>query len=115
NLRKGGYPLEDLAFTVVLGKDIEEYEKTTPQHVKAVKSLPPELREKIGAGTVIRYVKIRREPGVKLLSQASPEEIDIQKYVEHIQSTFEPLLEALDMTFEDVLEVPREHRLETFF
>ncbi len=113
-LRRREYPLEDLAFTVVLGKDIDEYEKTTPQHVKAVKSLPGELREKIGAGTVIRYVKIRREPGVKLLAQATLEEIDVNKYVEHIQSTFEPLLEALDISFDEILGVPKTSRLESF-
>ncbi|RLI27215.1 MAG: DNA-directed DNA polymerase I [Candidatus Hecatellales archaeon] len=108
------YPLEDLAFTIVLGKDVEDYEKTTPQHVKAVKALPAEAREKIGAGSVIRFVKVRRDPGVKLLFQASPEEIDLEKYVEHIQSTFEPLLEALEIDFDEILGVPKTSRLERF-
>ena len=113
-LKSRQYPLEDLAFTIVLGKAVEDYEKTTPQHVKAVKALPPEAREKIGAGSVIRFVKVRREPGVKLLFQASLEEIDMGKYVEHIQSTFEPLLEALEIDFDEILGVPKASRLESF-
>ena len=114
NLKNKRYPLEDLAFTVVLGKDIEAYEKTTPQHVKAVKMLPPEVREKIGAGSVIRYVKVKRDPGVKLLNLASIDEIDVNKYVEHIQSTFEPLLEALNIDFENILGAPKTSKLESF-
>ncbi|HID18958.1 TPA: hypothetical protein EYP27_05405, partial [Candidatus Bathyarchaeota archaeon] len=108
------YPLEDLAFTIVLGKDVEDYEKTTPQHVKAVKALSPEVREKIGAGSIVRFVKVRRDPGVKLLFQASLEEIDLDKYVEHIQSTFGPLLEALEIDFDEILGVPKTSRLESF-
>ena len=113
-LKSRRYPLEDLAFTIVLGKDVEDYEKTTPQHVKAVKALSPEVREKIGAGSIVRFVKVRRDPGVKLLFQASLEEIDLDKYVEHIQSTFEPLLEALEIDFDEILGVPKTSRLESF-
>ncbi len=104
--------MEELAFTVVLGKDIEDYEKTTPQHVKALKRLSEEEREKIGAGSIIRYVKIRREPGVKLLALASLDEIDVEKYVEHIRTTFEQVLDALDISFDEIVGVSK---LESFF
>ena len=111
-LKNKEYSLEELAFTVVLGKDIEDYEKTTPQHVKALKRLSEEEREKIGAGSIIRYVKIRREPGVKLLALASLDEIDVEKYVEHIRTTFEQVLDALDISFDEIVGVSK---LESFF
>ncbi len=113
-LKDRKYPLEELAFTVVLGKDIEDYNKTTPQHVKALKALPKEQREDIGAGSVIRYVKVKKDPGVKLLSLASIDEIDVEKYVEHIQTTFEQVLDALGISFDEIRGLPREAKLEFF-
>ncbi len=106
-LKNKEYPLEELAFTVVLGKDIEAYNKTTPQHVKALKKLSEEEKEKIGAGSIIRYVKVKRDPGVKLLSLASIDEIDVEKYVEHIQTTFEQVLNALDISFNEIIGVSK--------
>jgi DNA polymerase I len=106
-LKSKEYSLEDLAFTVVLGKSLEDYEKTTPQHVKALRELSKEDQEKIGAGSVVRYVKVRKDPWVKLLSQASLEEIDVNKYVEHIQTTFEQVLDALDISFEEIIGISK--------
>lgn len=97
------YTLDELAFTVVLGKGIEEYEKTTPQHVKALKLLSEAERERIGAGSVVRFVKTRREPSVRLVHIASVDDIDTEKYLEHIQTTFEPVLEALDIDFNEIV------------
>ena len=113
-LKEKKYSLEELAFTVVLGKNIEDYDKTTPQHVKALKALPKEQRGDIGAGSVIRYVKVRREPGVKLISLASVDEIDTEKYIEHIQTTFEQVLDALGIGFNEITGMPKEAKLEFF-
>ncbi len=110
-LKGRGYRLDELAFTVVLGKDLEEYEKTTPQHVKAMRLLSEEDRERVGAGSVIRYVKVRREPGVKPVHLASLEEVDTEKYVEHIQTTFEQVIDALDIDFNEIIGISR---LESF-
>lgn len=109
-LKNKSYSLEDLAFTVVLGKNIEDYDKTTPQHVKALKKLSIEEKEKFGAGSVIRYIKIRKEPGVKLLSQSSIDDLDFEKYVEHIQTTFEPILDALDISFNEIIGISKLER-----
>lgn len=106
-LKERGYSLEELAFTVVLGKDLEEYDKTTPQHVKAMRLLSEEDRMNVGAGSVIRYVKVRREPGVKPVHLAVLEEVDTEKYVEHIQTTFEQVLDALDIDFNDIIGISR--------
>ena len=113
-LKNRQYSLEELAFTVVLGKDIEDYNKTTPQHVKALKLLPEKEKVDVGAGSVIRYVKVRREPGVKLITHAKVDEIDTEKYVEHIQTTFEQVLDALGISFNEITGAPREAKLEFF-
>jgi DNA polymerase I len=106
-LKNKQYSLEELAFTVVLGKGLDEYEKTTPQHVKALKFLSEDERSKISAGSLIRYVKIRKDPGVKLVELAEVDEIDIEKYVDHIQTTFEQVLDALDIDFNDIIGVSK--------
>ncbi|MFQ5997667.1 MAG: DNA-directed DNA polymerase I, partial [Candidatus Bathyarchaeia archaeon] len=106
-LKNRQYTLEQLAFTVVLGKGLDDYDKTTPQHVKVLQNLSRADRENIGAGSVIRFVKTRREPGVRLLSQASLDEIDTGKYLEHLQSTFEPVSEALEIDFNNIVGVSR--------
>lgn len=113
-LKNRQYSLEELAFTVVLGKDVEDYDKTTPQHVKALKLLPKKEKVDVGAGSVIRYVKVRREPGVKLITHARMDEVDVEKYVEHIQTTFEQVLDALGLSFNEITGMPREAKLEFF-
>lgn len=110
-LKRHEYSLEELAFTVVMSKAISSYDKTTPQHVKAVKVLPDEEQRRVGAGSVIQYVKTKREPGVKLAATASPDEIDVGKYVEHIQTTFKQVLDALDISFNEIIGISK---LESF-
>ena len=68
----------------------------------------------MGAGSVIRYVKVRRGPGVKLITHAKIDEIDTEKYVEHIQTTFEQVLDALGISFNEITGAPREAKLEFF-
>ncbi|MFH1328657.1 MAG: DNA-directed DNA polymerase I [Candidatus Bathyarchaeota archaeon] len=107
NLKNKKFPLLELAFIMVLSKGLDEYNKTTPQHVKALERLSPEDTERIGAGSVISYVKIRREPGVKLVDRASIDEIDTAKYIEHIRTTFEQVLNALDIDFNDIIGIAK--------
>ncbi|MEM3737426.1 MAG: DNA-directed DNA polymerase I [Candidatus Bathyarchaeia archaeon] len=109
-LKSKGYGLDELAFTVVLGKNLEEYEKTTPQHIKAMRFLSGEDREKVGAGSVIRYVKVRKDPSVKPVHLASLDEVDTEKYVEHIQATFEQVLDALGIDFNEIIGISRLER-----
>jgi DNA polymerase I len=73
--------------------------------------LPEEEQQQVKAGSVIQYVKSRREPRVKLLAIASKDEVDVDKYVEHIQTTFEQVLDALDISFNEIIGVSK---LESF-
>jgi DNA polymerase I len=52
------------------------------------------------------------EQGVKPVQLAKLDDIDIQKYTEYLRSTFEQVLDALGIEFEDLVGVKK---LESFF
>jgi DNA polymerase I len=66
----------------------------------------------IKAGSIISFVKTTSAPGVKPVQLARPEEVDVQKYIEFLKSTFEQILDALGFEFEQILGFSR---LEDFF
>jgi DNA polymerase I len=99
----------DLAFNVVLGEELEHYTKTTPQHVKAAKILEKtgvELR----AGDLITFVKTTREPHVKPVELASKNEIDVDKYIAYLHSTFDQVLDALGLSFDEIIGLTKLER-----
>ncbi|HDN01562.1 MAG TPA: DNA-directed DNA polymerase I, partial [Candidatus Bathyarchaeota archaeon] len=98
--------LNDLAFEVVLGKAPQAYNKTTPQHVKAAMMLQ-QRGEELKAGDTIRFVKVTREPGVKPVKMASNHEIDVDEYVKYLRSTFEQVLDALGLEFDEIIGLTR--------
>ncbi len=108
-LKRREYSLEDLAFKVVLGKIPAGYTKTTPQHVKAAKLLM-EKGVEIKAGDEIQFVKVLREPHVKPAQLASPSEVDVDKYVGYIRSTFDQVLEPLDLDFNEIIGLTKLER-----
>jgi len=110
-LRNREYKIEELAFSVMMGRETGRYTKTTPQHVKAAKQLEHEGIE-VKSGELIAFVKVLGEPGVKPVQLASVDEVDIQKYMDYLHSTFEQVLDALGVEFEDLVGVKK---LETFF
>jgi len=116
-LKNGEYSFEDLAFNVMLGKPPNKYTKTTPQHVKAARLLQEEGFS-ITAGDLISYIKIRNDPGVKPVKPnesnqlLSSSEIDIDKYMEYIQSTFDQALEAIGVSYNEVMGI---RTLDRFF
>jgi DNA polymerase I len=101
--------LDDLAFEVVLGKPPESYTKTTPQHVKAA-SLLQERGYELKAGDVIRFVKVMKEPHVKPIQLASDGEIDVDKYVNYLQSTFDQVLDAMGLDFDEIIGLTKLER-----
>ncbi|MGQ9780745.1 MAG: DNA-directed DNA polymerase I [Nitrososphaeria archaeon] len=111
NLRRKKIPLEDLSFNVMIGKGLDEYVDTTPQHVKAAKQLE-RSGKKVKGGDIISFVKTTTPEGVKPTSLARPEEIDANKYIEYMRSTFEQLLDALGYDFDEVITSTK---LEDFF
>jgi len=110
-LRNREYSLEELAFSVMMGRETGGYRKTTPQHVKAAKQLEGRGFE-IKSGELIAFVKVIGEQGVKPVQLAKVDDIDIQKYMEYLRSTFEQVLDALGVEFEDLVGVKK---LESFF
>ncbi len=100
--RRWGETPEELAFHVVLGKPLKEYKKTTPQHVKAARLLN-EMGYDMKVGDLISFVKVVKEPRVKPVQIASNSEIDVDKYVAYLQSTFDQILDALGLDFEEII------------
>jgi len=98
--------LNDLAFEVVLGKIPSAYTKTTPQHVKAARLLQEKGRE-LKAGDLIRFVKVSKEPHVKPVELATDKEIDIDKYIAYLRSTFDQILDALGLEFDKIIGLTR--------
>jgi DNA polymerase I len=110
-LKNREYSLDDLAFNVMMGKPPTSYVKTTPQHVKAAKLLVRNGQE-IRSGDLVSYVKVVGETSVKPVQLANLSEIDVTKYVEYIDSTFEQVLDALGLSFAELIGTTK---LETFF
>lgn len=101
-LKSGRISLSDLAIKVMMNKNIEDYDKTTPQHVKAAIQLK-NFGIEVKAGQNIAYVKVRTSEGVKPVQLARLDEIDINKYVEIMRSSLEQLLEPAGIDFEEIL------------
>jgi DNA polymerase I len=101
--------LGELAFNVVLGEELEHYTKTTPQHVKAAKILK-ESGVELRAGDLISFVKVTKEPHVKPVELATNSEVDVDKYVAYVQSTFDQVLDALGLDFEEILGLTKLER-----
>jgi len=97
--------LDELAFNVVLGEELEHYKKTTPQHVKAAK-----MMKDVRAGDLISFVKVTKEPHVKPVELATNNDVDVDKYVSYLQSTFDQVLDALGLDFEEILGLTKLER-----
>ena len=91
----------------MMGKDIEDYRGTEPQHVKAAKQLRDKKIKEVKAGEVVSFIKTRDKEGVKPLALARKEEVDTEKYMEYMRSTFDQLLDALGYDFDEILGARR--------
>ena len=101
--------LDELAFHVVLGEAPEKYVKTTPQHVKAATLLQKKGVE-IKAGDLISFVKVVKEPHVKPVELATNNEIDVDKYIAYLRSTFDQVLDALGLDFDEIIGLTKLER-----
>ena len=102
NLKSKKVPVQELAFTVMMGKPTAKYNGTTPQHVRAAMQLEEKGKE-IKAGEIIAYVKTKNPPYVKPAELARPDEIDADKYIEYAHSMFDQILDALDFSFDEIM------------
>ena len=96
---------------MMMSRTPENYTKTTPQHVKAARLLQQAGTE-MKSGDIVSFVKVRGELGVKPVQLARLDEVDTEKYIEYIRGTFEQVLDALGVEFEDLAGVKK---LESFF
>jgi DNA polymerase I len=101
--------LNELAFNIVLGEELDHYTKTTPQHVKAAKILEKNGAE-LKAGDLISFVKTIREPHVKPVELANKNDVDIDKYTAYLHSTFDQVLDALGLSFDEIIGLTKLER-----
>ena len=97
------YSLEELAFRVQMTRYLKSYQKTTPQHVKAARLLDRDVQP----GSIISFVKVKGDPGVKPIEIASIDEIDTEKYKKAVESTFVQVLDALNIDFGSIIGIRR--------
>ena len=137
NLETGKINPSELSFNVMVNKSPDRYgEKTNnskvqsivdgknidyvtykglPQHIKAALLLHQSGR-KIKAGDIISYVKTKTNDGVKpveLIKNIT--EVDTEKYLEAMESTFDQLLSALNFNFKSILGKERQSNLDELF
>jgi DNA polymerase I len=62
------------------------------------------------AGDLISFVKVVREPHVKPVELATKNEIDIDKYVAYLHSTFDQVLDSLGLDFEEIIGLTKLER-----
>ncbi|MEM1625929.1 MAG: DNA-directed DNA polymerase I [Sulfolobaceae archaeon] len=101
-LKNKGYNLDELAFRVMLSKPLDSYTKNTPQHVKAGLQLRA-FGINVQPRDVIMYVKVKSKEGVKPVQLAKLTEIDVDKYVEALRSTFEQVLRAFGISWDEIV------------
>jgi DNA polymerase I len=101
--------MNDLAFNVVLGEELHHYTKTTPQHVKAAKVLQASGVE-LRAGDLISFVKTVRGDHVKPIQLATRNEVDVEKYVAYLHNTFDQVLDALGLNFDEIIGLTKLER-----
>ncbi len=116
-LEQREFPLEDFEITVSMKKKMESYTKTMPQHIRAAKRLQEVQKQQgiesdLERGDSISYVKTRTKEGVKPTDLARIEDLDIKKYKEMLKSTLEQVLDALDISFDEVMGVKK---IDAFF
>ena len=94
-------------------KDIENV-KGIPQHIKAAKQLV-EIGKQVKTGDIISYVKTRTLDGVKPVTLANQMDIDTEKYLETMESTFDQILSSLNLNFKSIIGKPRQTNLDELF
>ncbi|MEM2795440.1 MAG: type B DNA-directed DNA polymerase, partial [Thermofilaceae archaeon] len=101
-LKEKTIPLDELVFRVALTKPLASYVKNTPQHVKAARQLQ-RFGLRVEVGDIISFVKVRGGDGVKVVQLARIDEVDPEKYIEHLRAALEQILESLGTSFNEIV------------
>lgn len=110
-LKNRTIPLEELTFNIVLSKEMSEYTKTTPQHIKAALQLKKDVKK----GDIISYIKVLGKTGVKPTTHTRRDEIDVNKYVEFMQTMMEQIIEPMGLGFEESVGLGKQVSIAQFF
>lgn len=115
-IKKGTLPLEAYEIKITLqGKIIKQImDKNEPnlkiQHLMAARDLYKLRGKTFESGAIFSFVKVKS--GAKALELATVDEIDRDKYLELFKSTFEQVLDAIGISFEDIIGIKK---LDSFF
>ena len=86
------------AVNITLSKNPNEYVKTTPQFIKAIRGHEKEYKK----GDVVSYIKTMHN-GAKLVSETKTHEIDVAKYRQLLRSSAEQILDAFNISWDEVV------------
>ncbi|MGC9130709.1 MAG: DNA-directed DNA polymerase I [Pyrobaculum sp.] len=100
-IRERKTTLDKLGIKIVLNKNLNEYTKNKPQHVKAAEQLL-KYGINVGRGDAIVLIKTKDAIGVKPIQLARIDEIDEKKYLEYINTSLEQILEAMGVSIEEL-------------
>ncbi len=116
NLNKIGKPntftLDDYAINMTIQKDLKNYIKIIPQHVRAALELKSITKREFQKGETISFIKSKGPVGAKALELAKLQDIDTKKYKELLTSALEQVLDALGITFDEVKGIKK---MDAFF
>ncbi|MFX1391448.1 MAG: DNA-directed DNA polymerase I [Promethearchaeota archaeon] len=116
NLKKIGKPdtfnLEDYAINIGLQKDLKNYTKVVPQHVRAALELRDVTGKEFQKGETISFIKSKGNIGAKAIELAKLQDIDTKKYKELLISALEQVLDALGISFEEIKGIKK---MDAFF
>ncbi|MHA2269750.1 MAG: DNA polymerase domain-containing protein, partial [Promethearchaeota archaeon] len=116
NLKKIGktntFALEDYAINIGLQKDLKNYTKTIPQHVRAARELRDMTGRTFQKGETISFIKSKGTSGAKAIELAKLQDLDIKKYKDLLKSAFEQVLDALGITFDEIKGIKK---MDAFF
>jgi len=83
-----------------------------PQHVRVSLELKKITGKEYQKGEVISIIKTKGQAGARAIELVSLQDIDVKKYKEHLQSALEQILDALDITFEEIKGIKK---MDAFF
>ena len=116
NLKKIGKPdtftIEDYAINIGLQKDLKNYTKVIPQHVRAARELRDTTGKEYQKGETITFIKSKGAIGAKAIELAKLQDIDTKKYKELLKSALEQVLDALGITFDEIRGIKK---MDAFF
>ena len=95
-----------------LQKNLRNYTKVIPQHVRAAIELKEATGKEFQKGETISFIKSKGPIGAKAIELAKLQDIDTKKYKELLISALEQVLDALGITFEEIKGIKK---MDAFF